>query len=436
MKKKIYAIRCEDKNEWERRVPLIPDDVKYLKDKFGIKAIVEPSMTRIFPDQEFGAVGAELANNFKEAGLIMGIKEMPISLFEKNKTYMFFSHTIKGQPYNMPSLKALMEKKCNLIDYERIVDEKNNRLIFFGRYAGIAGMIETLHAYNQKLKVLSIKSPFLKIKQGFEYASLDNAKEELVKISKTIQEKGLPAEITPLVIGITGYGNVSRGVQEMLNLLPIIEITPQQLLTDYPSLAKDTSHIYKVVFMEKDLVKSKKGVFDLSDYYAHPENYESCFSEYFPYLTMLVNCIYWTKKYPRLLTRDYLRQQKSENQLKKLQVIGDISCDINGSIEITYKTTRPDNPCYTFVPETDEYVDGIKENGICVMSIDNLPCEFSKEASIEFSSVLKKYIKDIIYTDYATDWDSLKLPLPIKRALIVHKGALTPDYQYLQQFII
>lgn len=148
---KTIGIRREDKNEWERRVPLVPGDVLELGDKYGIKTIIQPSKIRIFSDEEYRKVGAEINENLKPADAIFAIKEIPPQVLEHGKTYLFFSHTIKGQPYNMTMLKRLMELECNLIDYELIVGRKDNRLITFSRYAGFAGLIETLHAFGRKM---------------------------------------------------------------------------------------------------------------------------------------------------------------------------------------------------------------------------------------------------------------------------------------------
>ncbi|MEN8223282.1 MAG: hypothetical protein ABFR36_08490, partial [Acidobacteriota bacterium] len=179
---KVIGIRREDKNEWERRVPLTPEAVRILIDKFGIRTIVQPSDLRVFKDEEYINAGAEINESLSEADTIFAVKEVPISFFEEGKTYVFFSHTIKGQSYNMDLLRAMMEKKINLIDYERIVDEKNRRLIFFGKYAGLAGMVETLHGMGQKLKLQGFDTPLEKIKQAYSYNSVEEAKDHISAI--------------------------------------------------------------------------------------------------------------------------------------------------------------------------------------------------------------------------------------------------------------
>ena len=169
----LIGIRRADKNKWEKRTPLIPEDLKYLREKFGIHTLVQPSEIRAYNNDEYSNAGAEVVEDIHSASTIFAVKEIPLHFYREGKTYVFFSHTIKGQLYNIPLLKKMMELKCNLIDYERIVDESNKRLIFFGKYAGIAGMVETLHALGQKLKQKGFKTPLERIKQAYQYHSIE-----------------------------------------------------------------------------------------------------------------------------------------------------------------------------------------------------------------------------------------------------------------------
>lgn len=433
----VIGIRRADKNKWEKRTPLIPDDVKYLNEKFGIKTLIQPSEIRAYTNEQYSSVGAEVIEDIHSANTIFAVKEIPLHFYRKGKTYIFFSHTIKGQDYNMPLLKKMMELKCSLIDYERIVDETNRRLIFFGRYAGIAGMVETLNALGQKLKLKGYQTPFEKVKQAYQYESIDAAKQVLQEIKNKIKSDGIPEELQPLVIGFAGYGNVSQGAQEILNELPVIEVKPSKLAS-LGKRSKDelSKNLFKVVFKEEDLVKPKEGDFVLQDYYDHPEKYQSKFDDYLPYLSVIVNCIYWTDRYPRLVTKDYLITEAEKKSTLKLIVIGDISVDINGAIEITHKATDPGNAFFTYYPTSDTFEDGIQKNGITVMAVDNLPCEFPKESSKEFSSVLKKYVPEIVKEDFKKPFEELSLSYPIKKALILQNGELTKDYLYLKKYLI
>lgn len=427
----IIGIRRENKNEWEKRTPLIPEDIKFLIDKYKLRAIVQPSKIRAFSDDEYVAAGAEIDEDLNHADLIFGVKEVPPQLLLEHKTYVFFAHVIKGQPHNMPMLRTLMQKNCNLIDYERIVDENNKRLIFFGRYAGKAGMIETLYALAQKLSANGIMTPLNKIKQPYQYNSIEEAKSEIKKIGDELRASSLPENITPFVFGFAGYGNVSQGAQNIFDLLPFKSIQPEDLLRNYKQLKSERNHFIKVVFKEEHTVQRINGSFDLKEYFTNPEKYESNFERFIPYIDVLVNCILWTNKNPRLITKKYL----SENSNIKLKIIGDISCDLFGGIEITNDVTDPAYPTYTYFPKSDTYKKGTTKEGITVMAIDNLPCEFPKEASAEFSHVLKNYVYEIYHADFEKSFDELELSYPIKEALIVHKGKLTKDYLYINQYL-
>lgn len=432
----ILGIRREDKNKWEKRVPLVPDDIRFLNDKFGIKTLIQPSEIRTFADEQYKEAGANVVEDVQQADTIIAVKEIPIDFFRKGKTYIFFSHTIKGQAYNMPMLKKMMELKCNLIDYERVLDDANKRLIFFGKYAGIAGMIDTLHALGQKLKLKGFSTPFEKIDEAYKYISVAEAEKVIKEIGHQIKTKGLPDGLLPFVAGFAGYGNVSRGAQEVFDLLPLITIKADDFkkINNFPVEVK-SKNLFKVVFEEKDIVKPKSGKFNLQDYYDYPEKYEGRFEEYIPGLTVLVNCIYWDEKYPRLVTKKFLESDDYRNSEKKLIVIGDISVDINGAIEITHKATHPGNAFYTYFPSSGKYEDGIQKDGITIMAVDNLPCEFPKESSMEFSSILINYIYEIVNQDFNKKYEELSLSNPIKKALILHKGQLTKNYHYLKNYL-
>jgi saccharopine dehydrogenase (NAD+, L-lysine-forming) len=163
-----FGIRLEDKNEWERRTPLIPAHVKELREKHGLEVYVQSSPIRAFGHQEYEQAGARIVEDLTACPLILAIKEIPPQLFEKDKTYVFFSHTIKGQAFNMPMLQRLLDLGCQLIDYEKIVDERGRRQVFFGNYAGLAGMIDTLWALGQRLAWEKIDTPFSHLRPARE----------------------------------------------------------------------------------------------------------------------------------------------------------------------------------------------------------------------------------------------------------------------------
>jgi alpha-aminoadipic semialdehyde synthase len=360
---------------------------------------------------------------------------MPESFFEQDKTYVFFSHVIKGQSYNMPMLRKMMELGCNLIDYEKIVDEQGRRLIFFGRYAGLAGMINSLWSLGQRFKEYGYETPFLKITQAHHYASLAEARKVISEVGQEIAENGLPAELGPVTIGFTGYGNVSQGAQEICGLLPVKEISPDKLLALSQRSMLPGNLLYKIVFKEEDLSAHNDGrAFDLHDYYANPADYHSIFEQYIPHLTVLMNCMYWDARYPRIVTKSYLKRA-FETGRPKLTVIGDVTCDPDGSIEITHHGTEIEDPVFVYDPVTDKPVMGFRGHGMLVMAVDILPSELPRDSSNGFADALVNFIKPIADCDFNEAFEDLDLPRAIKKALILHRGKLTADYEYLTEYV-
>jgi len=432
---KFIGIRHEDKYLMERRAPLTPKHIERLILHHKLDFVVQTSDKRIFSDDEFVKAGAKISKDLKKCDIILGIKEMPEEIFEPEKTYVFFSHVIKGQPYNMPMLRKMIEKKCNLIDYEKIVDEQGKRLIFFGRYAGMAGMINTMWAFGLRLKELGMENKLTKVKQAHKYHSLKEAKDIISLIGQQISENGLTEGLRPFVVGFTGYGNVSNGAQEILGLLPVKEISAEKLLTLKHRHNLPNNIIYKVVFKEEDIYVHKEGKeFDLHDFYANPQDYNSKFEQYIPHLTVLMNCMYWNPQCPRIVTKDYLKKLFSKGQ-PKLTVIGDITCDPNGSIECTHDGTHIEDPIFVYDPITDTYKMGHEGNGILDMAVSILPSELPRDSSYSFGDMLINFIKPIANADYDQPFEDLDLPRAIKKGMILHKGEFTPEYRYLENFV-
>jgi len=436
----IIGIRLEDKNKWEKRSPIVPNHVKDLIMKDSLNFIIQKSPIRAFKDSEYEVVGATVSSDLSDAKVIFAIKEIPVELLEKEKVYIFFSHTVKGQKYNMPLLRKMLDLKTTLIDYEKIVDEKGFRLIYFGNYAGLAGMNQSLWAFGHRVKdQLGIDTPFLNLKHTYEYHGLEDMKLAISEVGQHLEKIGLHPELVPLVVGFAGYGNVSRGAQSILDLLPVIEIDPKELRDFFVHKSDEFSshHVYKVVFKEEDMVKPKTGdKFDLQDYYEHGSSkYDGVFEEYIQYLSILMNGIYWSEKYPRLLTKEHAKNMFQSKILVRLQVIGDISCDIEGGIEPTLMATEPDHPVFIYDPFAEEGKLGLSGDGIAIMAVDNLPCELPKESSNNFSTTLKPYIPIIAKPDYTKPFEELDLPPVIKNAVIAHQGQLTPNYRYLDEYL-
>lgn len=437
MLQKRIGIRREDVNKWERRVPLIPAHLRELIRDHSIEVYVQPSEIRVFPDGDFQMKGSHVQEDICPCPFVFAIKEIPIQTIEKDKIYAFFSHTAKGQPQNMPMLKRMMELGCTIIDYEKIVNEKGQRLLFFGGYAGQAGMIDTLWALGRRLKLEGIETPFLRLKQTIKYKSLVEGKEEVAAVGKAIQKNGLPPQLKPFVCGFMGYGHVSQGAQEMFDLLPSEEVSPRDLPGLFKKGKPAARGLYKVVFKEEDIVKPMDPLraFDLQDYYNNPQNYGPIMEGHVPYLTVLIVGIYWTPKFPKFITKPFLRRFYGGEGLPRLRVIGDITCDINGSVECTIKATDSENPIYVYDPAKDQALTGIEGKGPVVMAVYNLPAELPLESSTYFSGGLKKYVPAILAADFRGEFSRCGLPPELRKAVILYRGKLTPSYEYLSKFV-
>lgn len=416
---------------------MIPSHVKEIQDKHEVAFSLQPSENRIFLDEDYVQVGASIQEDLSSCPIVLAVKEIPVSFLQKDKIYAFFSHTIKGQPENMPLLKKMMELRNTLIEYEKIVDDDGRRLVLFGRQAGQAGMIDTLWALGRRLSQLGLENPFSILRQAFLYSSLVEAKEAFQTLGWTIKEKGLDSSLVPAVCGFAGYGSVSKGAQELFDILPHEEIAPEDVQSLFLKKSYVSNKLYKVVFEEKHLVEpvSPDVSFDLQDYYDSPEKYKSKFEIYLPDLMLLVNGIYWTQRYPRLVTISSLKRLWTSSRAPRLKVIGDISCDISGSIECTVRATSPDNPVFVYDPIEEISNDGFKGRGVTVMAIDNLPAEISLESSISFSQSLKDLVPSLAEANFPTDFERCSLTPELKKAVILYKGKLTPDYIYMKKYV-
>jgi alpha-aminoadipic semialdehyde synthase len=431
------GIRREDKNEWERRVPLVPSDLATLQRDHDLDFVVQPSPIRVFGDTDYSAAGITVAEDLNPAAIVVAVKEVPADLLRDRTVYLCFSHTIKGQDHNMPLLQRFLDVGATLIDYELISDERNRRLIYFSLHAGYAGAIETLVALGQRLEYQGLTTPLLEIKHAYEYESLVAAQEHLRQIGTRIAESGLGPLKEPLIIGVAGYGNVAKGCAAILSCLPFREISVADLPAAGAGHTDDFGPLVKVVFKEEDMVepRSSDAQFVLQDYYQRPRNYRGIFARYLPHLDALLNTIYWTPDYPRLVTRKWVKAHYGSQKSPRLKVIGDISCDIEGSIEVTLKAPMPGAPCYVVDPETGVTTDGVAGVGPVVMSVDNLPCELPRESSEHFSAVLREMIPELARADFESDFGGLHLPPHLKKAVIAHRGELAPTFRYLQEYL-
>jgi len=422
------GIRREDKSIWEARTPLTPQHVKQLTGRSGLSVVVAPSPQRVYEDAEFAGDGVTVADDLASCPVILGVKEIPADQLESNKTYVFFSHTIKGQPYNMAMLARMMELGCTLIDYELITDDQGQRLVFFGWHAGLAGMIDALWAYGRRLESEGVATAFARIQPAHKYADLSAVRDAIAQAGRDARRSG---ELSPpFVCGFAGYGRVSQGAQDIFDLLDPVVIKPDDLAGGVAD-----GEIYKVVYAESDMVRrADGGAFELQDYYDHPERYESRFEQHWPRLTMLVNCIYWEPRYPRLVTIDGLKRfwPQSDGRLK---VIADITCDVGGSIECNLRATDLGDPVYVYDVDRGEANSGFGGRGPVVLAVDILPTELPRESSEAFGDALVGFIPQLAASCAGGSCDVSKLPAPLGRAVILDNGRLADRFASLADAI-
>jgi alpha-aminoadipic semialdehyde synthase len=430
------GIRREDKNEWERRVALTPSDVADLVAQ-GVAIEVEPFPRRAFPDGDYVRAGADLVADPRATELLLGIKEMPADYFRPGGAYMFFSHTIKGQPYNMKMLANLVERKCTLIDYELVTDEEGRRLVFFGRFAGLAGMLDTLWALGKRLESLGTGSPFSDLRPTHMYADLGEARKAVTRVVGRIADGLVPGSLSPMVFGFTGYGNVSSGAQEIFDLLPHVQVAPEDLAAFVAESRGLADKLVKVVYKEEHLVSriDSGKPFELQEYYDRPELYRTAFEPHLRLLTVLVNGIFWNERYPKLADADQLRALFAGDERPKLLLVGDITCDVDGSLACTVRETDPGDPVYVYAPATREAVSGFEGPGLAVMAVSNLPAELPKEASVNFGNALKPFVPDLARADFSGRLEDAALPGPIERAVVLWQGEFTPQYEYMRDYL-
>eukprot|EP00002_Diphylleia_rotans_P003769 TRINITY_DN1265_c0_g1_i2.p1 TRINITY_DN1265_c0_g1~~TRINITY_DN1265_c0_g1_i2.p1 ORF type:complete len:774 (-),score=163.53 TRINITY_DN1265_c0_g1_i2:285-2606(-) len=430
------GIRREDKNRWERRTPLAPKNVAALVAK-GLRVLVQPSNLRIFSDEQYEAAGAIVTEDISEANIIVAVKIVPAHLLIENHNYIFFSHTIKAQPENMPLLDAVLEKKVRLFDHERIVDENNRRLVRFGLHAGITGTIDFLHCLADRLLSMQISTPLLHLGISYIYDSVAHAKEAVTFVKDMIVNRGgLPAAICPMIFMVTGTGNVAKGVLEILELLPYKKISPEEVkaLSEAEVTYEMRHTVYYCVATSADYIEpndpSKK--FDRQDYYNNPHLYHSTFAEKFaPYVSVIVNAIYWDARFPRLITTNQWKDIV-ENKNPRLLGIADISCDVDGSIEFMKKATSIDHPTFLYDVKTDRVIDDIYGPGVMIMAIDHLPSELPREASELFGNNLVPFMENLANARHDLPLDESNLAPEVYRACIATHGALTPSYEYIR----
>jgi hypothetical protein len=401
MNKITIGVIKEGKVPPDFRVPLTPKQCKAIEAIYpDVKVVVQKSPIRTFKDEEYANEGIELVDSLENCDIIFGVKEVQIEDLIPNKTFFFFSHTIKKQPYNRALLQTLLEKKIRLVDYEVIKDKYNKRVIGFGRYAGIVGCYNAFLTYGLKSKTYELKPAHL-------CADRKEVEEELKKVV-------LPQNFRIL---LTGFGRVGHGAQEIIDLLPIKEVSPEEFLSQ-----EFNEPIYAQLEVEDYFGRKDGGAFVKSEFYSTPELYKSTFGRYVSKTDMYIPCHFWSAKSPIILTQEDLQAPNN-----RIQVIADISCDVDGPIAATIRASKIGDAIFGYDPHSGQEIDYLNEGAIAVMSIDNLPCELPKDASEDFGNELLRHVLPRLFGE---DPDHMIA----KGSETTLDGELTEGFKYLENY--
>jgi len=392
----------EEKIPHDKRAAFTPAQCRLVMQEYPhVKIFIQPSGFRSFSDSEYKKEGVELSEDMSKCDILMGIKEVPPEILIPRKTYLFFSHTIKKQPHNQKLLKTVLEKKIRLIDYECLVDESDNRIIGFGRYAGIVGAYNAIMAYGLKYKLFELKP-----------AHLSRDKKE---IFRELEKATLPN----IKIVVTGGGRVANGACETMGAMSMRKVTPYEFL-NYTF----REPVYVQLHSEHYYQSRDHSPFSNFDFHHRPEDFRCTFSDMNSFATMtdvLIHCSYWDPRAEKLFSKQRMRDPDF-----RISVIADISCDINGSIPSTTRTTTIENKFSGYDPITEKETDPFSKNAITSMAIDNLPCELPRDSSEGFGKhLIERVMPSLLGKDSGL----------IDRATIARDGKLTERFSLLSDYV-
>lgn len=395
-----FGIIKERKNPPDRRVVFSPNELTKIKQLYPDCTIkVESSDIRIFTDLDYQSMGIEVTTDVSDCDVLFGVKEIPVDDLIPNKTYFFFSHTIKKQPYNKKLLQAILEKKIDLYDHETIIDSHHRRLIGFGRYAGIVGTYNAFRAFGIKFELFKMPK-----------AETLSGKEALIA---HLKRQVLP----PLKIVVTGTGKVGNGAKEILDAMKVKEVSVENYLT---------KNFTQAVYTQIDVLdynKRKDGqVLDFTDFHNNPTEYLSDFEKFTKVSDIYISGHFYANEAPAILTREMLQANDC-----KIKIVADISCDVNGPIACTLRSSTIAEPLYGYLPSENKEVDLFHPAAIVVMAVDNLPCELPKDASEGFGEMFSEHVIPAFFNG---DKDGI-----LKRAKMTENGKLTERFSYLQDYV-
>tara|TARA_B110000037_G_C17121656_1_gene506114 strand:+ start:239 stop:1444 length:1206 start_codon:yes stop_codon:yes gene_type:complete len=395
-----FGIIKERKNPPDRRVVFSPGKLKEFKNKFNTAALlVESSDIRVFSDQQYKEAGFEVTQDMTGCDVLFGVKEVPIAALIPNKKYFFFSHTVKKQPYNRALMRAILDKNIELYDHETITKKNGNRLIGFGRYAGIVG------AYNG-FRAIGLKNTSFTLPKAETLAG----QQELIEALKG-------TDIPKYKILLTGNGKVAFGAKEMLDALHIKQVSVQ----DYIENSFDEPVYCLADVLDYNKHKEDKNTTN-THFYAHPGAYTSDFYRFAKVTDFFIAGHFYGNGAPFLFTRE---DAKSNDF--KIKFVADISCDVDGPVASTIRASTIADPLYGYDPKSESEVSYTSENAIVVMAVDNLPCELPMDASEGFGAL---FLENVIPAFFNDDKEGV-----LKRSKMTANGKLTARFAYLQDYI-
>jgi alanine dehydrogenase len=395
---KIGLIR-EGKVPADNRVALTPSQCKWIqKNAPEVQVIVQSSPQRCFTDKEYQLAGVEVREDLGDCDVLFGIKEVPIGQLIPGKTYLFFSHTRKKQPFNRALFHAMMRQKITLIDYECLEHEDGQRIIGFGFFAGVVGAHNGMMAWGRRSGAYDL----VRVYQQKSFRELIH----------TYFGLRIPA----IKIAVTGSGRVSHGILEVMNLMGIHEVEPDEYL--------QRQYSYPVYTQIKgaDLYQHRSGEpYHRAHFHAHPQDYTSRFLPYAQETDVLMNGIYWDQNAPRLFEEKDVRDPAF-----RIKTIADITDDAHGSVPINLGDQTIDDPLYGVDRHTGQKTAPYLPNSIDIMAVGNLPNELPRDASRYFGEQLIKYILEDLFKNQGS-------PV-IQRATMLEQGALTQHFSYLKDY--
>ncbi|MFY8023821.1 MAG: NAD(P)-dependent oxidoreductase [Sediminibacterium sp.] len=394
----VIGLIREGKVPADNRVALTPAQCKFLmKNVENVVVYVEPSPNRCYSDAEYEKAGAILSNDLSNCNLLLGIKEVPVSQLIPNKRYMFFSHTKKMQPYNRALMQAMVQKNITLIDYECLEHNDGQRIIGFGFFAGIVGAHNGIMAYGNRTGAFKLE------------------RVHKIKDYRALIHTYFGLKLPPVKIAVTGSGRVAHGILEIMNLLDVQEVEPDEYLSksfDYPVYV----HLKGSNLYQHSINKS----YQRDHFHEHPEEYTCLFEQYAAHTDILMNGIYWAADVPRLFSMELMQS----NQFK-IQTIADITDDKHGSVPCNLGDATIEDPVYGVDKLTGEQTAPYLPNSVDIMAVGNLPNELPRDASRYFGEQLIKYILDDVRKGGSA---------VIDRATMLNKGQLTEPFNYLKDY--